>query len=60
MSVVVGVVVTLLLILVLEVLVVSPINSHLHGVFAVEEPGGVTSFTGRAWKTYTALSTSLA
>lgn len=50
---------TVLVVLLLEVFVVSPISSYLYGVFAVERPGGATSFTGRAWNTYVALSTSL-
>ena len=54
-----GVVVTTLLIMLLETLVLPPINLYLYDLFAVERAGGAVSFTGRAWNSYMVLSTSL-
>ena len=53
---VVGVVATMLFARLLVALVDSAIIPYLHGIFAVERPGGVTSFSGRNAALYDALS----
>jgi hypothetical protein len=58
-GVAVGVAVTVLLVLLLETIVIPPINSYLYDLFAVERAGGAVSFTGGAWNRYMALSTAL-
>ena len=55
-GVVVGVAATMLFVRVLIALVDSAIIPSLHGIFAVEGPGGVTSFSGRNVALYDALS----
>lgn len=52
----VGVVATMLFARLLVALVDSAIIPYLHGIFAVERPGGVTSFSGRNAALYDALS----
>jgi hypothetical protein len=51
-----GVAVTIPLVLGLAILVGSVIDPYLYDLFAVEKPGGVTSFTGKAWNNYMMLS----
>ncbi len=58
-GVAVGVAVTTLLVLLLETIVLPPINLYLYDLSAVERAGGAVSFTGGAWNTYMVLSTSL-
>ncbi|QIN82522.1 hypothetical protein GBA63_07620 [Rubrobacter tropicus] len=58
-SVAVGVAVTTLLALLLETIVLPPINLFMYDLFAVERAGGAVSFTGDAWNAYMVLSTSL-
>ena len=55
----VGVAVTVSLILLLETVVLPPINHYLYDLFAVERAGGAVSFTGGVWNSYMALSTAL-
>jgi len=58
-GVAVGTAVTVLLTLLLETIVLPPVNLYLYDLFAVERGGGAVSFSGRAWNTYTVLSTAL-
>jgi hypothetical protein len=58
-GVAVGVAVTKLLVLLLETIVLPPINRYLYDLFAVERAGGAVSFTEGAWDGYVALSTAL-
>ena len=55
-GVVVGVAAAMLFVRLLVALVDSAIIPYLHGIFAVERPGGVTSFSGRNAALYDALS----
>jgi hypothetical protein len=54
-----GVAVTLPLVLALTYFVGSVIDPYLYDLFAVEKPGGVTSFTGKVWNNYITLSSVL-
>ena len=49
LGVMAGVAVTIPLVLALTILVGSVIDPYLYDLFAVEKPGGVTSFTGKSW-----------
>src|SRR5829696_4527866 len=56
-SVVIGVAATVLFwYLLIRFIVFSVIFPYLHGIFAVERPGGVTSFSGRNAALYDVLS----
>lgn len=55
-GVVVGVAAAMLFVWLLVALVYSVIIPYLHGIFAVERPGGVTSFSGRNAALYDTLT----
>ena len=58
LGVMAGVAVTIPLVLALTILVGSVIDPYLYDLFAVEKPGGVTSFTGKSWNNYMMLSSA--
>ena len=59
LGVIAGVAVTIALALALTYFVGSVIDPYLYSLFTVEKPGGVTSFTGRAWNNYMMLSSAV-